>query len=67
MSIIHTHENVQIRRGPWTVEEDSILVHYTARYGEGRWNHLAKSSGNRFYLALCSLYFFVHDFLCPFT
>ncbi|XP_027125312.1 transcription factor JAMYB-like [Coffea arabica] len=35
----------ELRRGPWTVEEDSLLVHYIAAHGEGRWNLLAKRSG----------------------
>ncbi|XVE58787.1 hypothetical protein DITRI_Ditri04bG0197200 [Diplodiscus trichospermus] len=37
----------QLRRGPWTLEEDSLLVHYIARHGEGRWNLLAKRAGLR--------------------
>ncbi|OMP10025.1 hypothetical protein COLO4_04897 [Corchorus olitorius] len=32
----------QLRRGPWTLDEDSLLIHYIARHGEGRWNLLAK-------------------------
>ncbi|KAK2647881.1 hypothetical protein Ddye_015370 [Dipteronia dyeriana] len=35
----------QLRRGPWTLEEDTLLIHYIARHGEGRWNLLAKRSG----------------------
>lgn len=38
-------EMVELRRGPWTLEEDSLLVHYIARHGEGRWNLLARCSG----------------------
>ncbi|KDP20133.1 hypothetical protein JCGZ_05902 [Jatropha curcas] len=37
----------QLRRGPWTLEEDSLLVHYIACHGEGRWNLLAKRAGLR--------------------
>lgn len=37
--------NNEMRRGPWTLEEDSLLIHYIARHGEGRWNMLAKSAG----------------------
>ncbi|XVF12301.1 hypothetical protein REPUB_Repub08aG0104300 [Reevesia pubescens] len=37
----------QLRRGPWTLEEDSLLIHYIARHGEGRWNLLAKRAGLR--------------------
>uniref|UniRef100_A0A0D9VTC6 Uncharacterized protein n=1 Tax=Leersia perrieri TaxID=77586 RepID=A0A0D9VTC6_9ORYZ len=34
-----------LRRGPWTVEEDLLLVNYIAAHGEGRWNSLARSAG----------------------
>ncbi|KAI9078560.1 hypothetical protein K1719_039498 [Acacia pycnantha] len=37
--------STEMRRGPWTLEEDSLLIHYIARHGEGRWNMLAKSAG----------------------
>ncbi|XP_066395652.1 transcription factor JAMYB-like [Miscanthus floridulus] len=36
-----------LRRGPWTVEEDMLLVNYVAAHGEGRWNALARCSGLR--------------------
>jgi transcription factor MYB, plant len=35
----------ELRRGPWTVEEDRLLVNYVATHGEGRWNSLARSAG----------------------
>ncbi|GAU14812.1 hypothetical protein TSUD_50240 [Trifolium subterraneum] len=41
----NTNEENELRRGPWTLEEDSLLIHYIARHGEGRWNMLAKSAG----------------------
>ncbi|KAI9381045.1 hypothetical protein POPTR_015G046200v4 [Populus trichocarpa] len=37
----------ELRRGPWTLEEDTLLVHYIGRHGEGRWNLLAKRAGLR--------------------
>ncbi|GMJ06605.1 myb domain protein 116 [Hibiscus trionum] len=40
-------EAEQLRRGPWTLEEDSLLLHYINRHGEGRWNLLAKLAGLR--------------------
>ncbi|XP_050215686.1 transcription factor MYB108 [Mercurialis annua] len=33
-----------LRRGPWTVEEDFKLMNYIATNGEGRWNSLARSA-----------------------
>ncbi|GAV66283.1 Myb_DNA-binding domain-containing protein [Cephalotus follicularis] len=38
-------EDSELRRGPWTLEEDTLLTHYIARHGEGRWNLLAKCAG----------------------
>ncbi|KAK9750410.1 hypothetical protein RND81_02G194800 [Saponaria officinalis] len=38
-------EDEEVRRGPWTLEEDTLLIHYVACHGEGRWNLLAKSAG----------------------
>ncbi|KAL8026030.1 hypothetical protein ABFX02_14G002400 [Erythranthe guttata] len=35
----------EVRRGPWTVEEDLTLINYIARHGEGRWNSLARCAG----------------------
>ncbi|KAL2464232.1 myb domain protein 78 [Forsythia ovata] len=36
---------MELRRGPWTVEEDLTLINYIAEHGEGRWNSLAQSAG----------------------
>uniref|UniRef100_A0ACD5YJP9 Uncharacterized protein n=1 Tax=Avena sativa TaxID=4498 RepID=A0ACD5YJP9_AVESA len=35
----------ELRRGPWTVDEDLTLVNYIADNGEGRWNSLARGAG----------------------
>ncbi|XVE75205.1 hypothetical protein DITRI_Ditri12bG0077000 [Diplodiscus trichospermus] len=42
---IPIEEESELRRGPWTLEEDNLLTHYIARHGEGRWNMLAKCAG----------------------
>lgn len=39
------NDSDQLRRGPWTLEEDTLLIQYISRHGEGRWNLLAKRSG----------------------
>lgn len=44
-STIPVEEEGELRRGPWTLEEDTLLTHYIARHGEGRWNMLAKCAG----------------------
>ena len=33
------------RKGPWTMEEDHVLVNYIAAHGEGAWNNLARAAG----------------------
>ena len=38
-------EEMDVRRGPWTVEEDLELINYIASHGEGRWNSLARCAG----------------------
>ncbi|XP_021822683.1 transcription factor MYB62-like [Prunus avium] len=38
-------EEIELRRGPWTLEEDTLLIHYIASHGEGHWNSLAKCAG----------------------
>ena len=35
----------ELRRGPWTVDEDLTLINYIADHGEGRWNALARAAG----------------------
>ncbi|CAN6356546.1 unnamed protein product [Urochloa humidicola] len=38
-------EQLELRRGPWTVDEDLTLVNYITDHGEGRWNCLARAAG----------------------
>ncbi|CAK9187604.1 unnamed protein product [Ilex paraguariensis] len=38
-------EMTDLRRGPWTVEEDFTLINYVAHHGEGRWNSVARCAG----------------------
>ncbi|GFP79800.1 transcription factor myb21 [Phtheirospermum japonicum] len=33
------------RKGPWTPEEDKLLVQYVSQHGEGRWSCASKFSG----------------------
>lgn len=38
-------EGVVMKKGPWTSAEDSILVDYVKKHGEGNWNAVQKHSG----------------------
>lgn len=33
------------RKGPWTAEEDKLLIEYVRLHGEGRWNSVARPAG----------------------
>ncbi|KAJ4841899.1 Transcription factor myb2 [Turnera subulata] len=33
------------RKGPWTAEEDRMLIEYVRLHGEGRWNSVARLAG----------------------
>ncbi|KAI4338078.1 hypothetical protein L6164_016430 [Bauhinia variegata] len=33
------------RKGPWTTEEDRLLIEYVRVHGEGRWNSVARLAG----------------------
>ncbi|CAK9159503.1 unnamed protein product [Ilex paraguariensis] len=46
-TIARSNEEFELRRGPWTLEEDKLLTHYITFHGEGRWNLLAKCAGLR--------------------
>ncbi|XP_041998628.1 transcription factor MYB62-like [Salvia splendens] len=35
----------EMRRGPWTLEEDNLLIQHITSHGEGQWNSLSKSAG----------------------
>ncbi|KAJ0054326.1 hypothetical protein Pint_00818 [Pistacia integerrima] len=37
-----SEEEMDVRKGPWTVEEDSLLMNYVTIHGEGRWNSVAR-------------------------
>lgn len=36
---------VVLKKGPWTNAEDTILVEYVQKHGEGNWNAVQKHSG----------------------
>lgn len=51
----NSQQDVEVRKGPWTMEEDLILINYIANHGEGVWNNLARSAGIYIYI-LCYNY-----------
>ena len=60
-------ESAEQRKGPWTLEEDTLLTNYIAHNGEGRWNLLAKSSGNILFLLAYKKKKFFFCFFFPFS
>ena len=53
-------EDMDLRRGPWTVDEDFTLINYIANHGEGRWNSLARCAGKYKYNHLYLLFIFTY-------
>ena len=45
VSTSSSEDDSELKRGPWTAQEDSLLIKDIAKHGEGRWNLLAKRSG----------------------
>ncbi|CAL9781064.1 unnamed protein product [Musa acuminata subsp. burmannicoides] len=45
--IPRSEEEMELRRGAWTAEEDLVLMNYIALHGEGRWSSLARRAGLR--------------------
>ena len=33
------------RKGPWTSQEDRLLLEHVGQHGEGRWNTVSKLTG----------------------
>ncbi|CAA3019479.1 transcription factor MYB62-like [Olea europaea var. sylvestris] len=41
-----SHEDgYELRKGPWSLEEDNLLIEYINLHGEGHWNTLAERAG----------------------
>lgn len=38
-------EKMGLKKGPWTPEEDQILISYIQRFGHGNWRALPKQAG----------------------
>ena len=39
-------DKMGLKKGPWTSEEDQILISYIQKYGHGNWRALPKQAGN---------------------
>ncbi|KAK7305125.1 hypothetical protein VNO77_43025 [Canavalia gladiata] len=38
-------EEVTLKKGPWTAAEDTILIDYVTKHGEGNWNAVQRNTG----------------------
>ncbi|TKY52432.1 Transcription factor MYB108 [Spatholobus suberectus] len=47
VQVQHNENEMGLRKGPWTVDEDTVLVNYIATHGEGHWNSVARCAGLR--------------------
>ena len=46
-------EKMGLKKGPWSSQEDHILISYIQRHGHGNWRALPKHAGN--YSIICQL------------
>jgi len=37
------------RKGPWTPQEDKLLIEHVNLHGEGRWNSVSRLTGKKFF------------------
>lgn len=52
-----------LKKGPWTAEEDQILVSHIQRYGHGNWRALPKQAGQycaNYIPFSCIIYFLIY-------
>nr|QSD99672.1 MYB family transcription factor [Melilotus albus] len=40
-----SHTNNELKKGPWSKEEDELLKAYVTKYGEKNWNTVSKNAG----------------------
>lgn len=56
-------EKMGLKKGPWTPEEDRILISHIQRHGHGNWRALPKQAGaSNFYILLFQLSLYI---ICP--
>jgi len=55
-------ERMGMRKGPWSAEEDQILISHIQTYGHGNWRALPKQAGEH-KLTLLKLYDMLSGFV----
>ena len=50
---------MDLKRGPWTAEEDFKLTNYIATHGEGRWNSLSRCAGMIHFMYTYNIYIYM--------
>ena len=57
-------EKIGIKEGPWTPEEDIILVSYIQEHGPGNWRSVPTNTGDHYILTYFLLVLFLVVCLC---
>lgn len=55
-------DKIRIKKGPWTPEEDIILVSYIQEHGPGNWSSVTSNTGKTIQQIL-SIFLFIYFFI----
>ncbi|KAJ0673281.1 putative transcription factor MYB-HB-like family [Helianthus annuus] len=56
-------EKTGLKRGPWTQEEDELLVEYIKKNGHGSWRSLPKLAGEFLFSLYISIYVYTSHYI----
>ena len=59
-------DKIGIKKGPWTPEEDIILVSYIQEHGPGNWRSVPTNTGNKISTLILTWFFIFFIYLVGF-
>lgn len=55
-------EKMGLKKGPWSSEEDQVLISYIQQNGHGNWRALPKLAGNYNFFSLFLYFLFAYNY-----
>ena len=53
-------DKLGVKKGPWTPEEDIMLVTYVQQHGPGNWRQVPTNTGNHIYIYITFVCVFIY-------